>query len=326
MNAQELIRVASLWYEDGGIVLRAGNRLFRVYRGILIQQCEVFKDMFTVVQPSVSEEDMYDGCPLILLQDDVDEMEWFLKAIFDSRSLPNPEDGFDYRQLSSILRLSHKYDNAGLKRRTLQQFTASFMNSPLSSSRARPPCHMDLEDRLHCIPLCLETGALWLTPYAIIGMVDPEHQLEQKIVLRWKEHPQLIIQIFQGLRLHMTLIHRTLRKLSFQCSDRDEMCQTSVFLFNCELTRKLDDIVPGNHGIPIYLNMVMRDIKEALTRPDYYPRLGEACKKRIVSLIRECVVHEWAALPGMYGFGSWEELDALKAKALGESKKQRGLT
>ena len=40
-----------LWFEDGNIVLFAGDFQFRVYGGILAKLSPVFRDMFSVPQP-----------------------------------------------------------------------------------------------------------------------------------------------------------------------------------------------------------------------------------------------------------------------------------
>ncbi|KAH8823694.1 hypothetical protein DL96DRAFT_234995 [Flagelloscypha sp. PMI_526] len=67
MDVSNLRQVPDLWYPDGGIVLQAGNCLFRVYQGILSAQSSVFADMFNLAQSGDELVDQYDGQPLVVL-------------------------------------------------------------------------------------------------------------------------------------------------------------------------------------------------------------------------------------------------------------------
>ena len=74
------------WFEDGNIVLRAENTLFRVHKGLLQKQSALFDDLFSL---PISEDttDTYEGCPLIVVQETADEMEVFIRAIVDLTSV-----------------------------------------------------------------------------------------------------------------------------------------------------------------------------------------------------------------------------------------------
>lgn len=74
-------RVQELWFEDGNIVIQAGNSLYRVYRGVLATHSSVFKDMLSFPQPPDSE--LVEGCPIVRLPDSDREVTPFLKALFD---------------------------------------------------------------------------------------------------------------------------------------------------------------------------------------------------------------------------------------------------
>jgi hypothetical protein len=75
-------RHQELWFDDGNIVIQAGNTQFRVYRGVLAARSTVFQDMLSFPQPPDSE--LVEGCPLVQLHDSTAEVTVFLKAIFDS--------------------------------------------------------------------------------------------------------------------------------------------------------------------------------------------------------------------------------------------------
>ena len=77
-----LTRVQELWFEDGNLIIQAGNSQFRVYRGVLAARSSVFRDMLSFPQPPESE--LVEGCPVVLLHDSGAEVAVFLRAIFDS--------------------------------------------------------------------------------------------------------------------------------------------------------------------------------------------------------------------------------------------------
>lgn len=74
-------RHSNLYYPDGTIVLLADTTLFRVYKGVLSREAEVFRRMFEGSKYLLPVEEMYDGCPLVRLQDDPDLLTCFLKAL-----------------------------------------------------------------------------------------------------------------------------------------------------------------------------------------------------------------------------------------------------
>jgi hypothetical protein len=73
--------VQELWFDDGNIVLRAGDSLYRVYRGTLTSRSSVFQAMLSLAPPPNSE--LVEGCPLVELPDPEVEVTPFLRAIFE---------------------------------------------------------------------------------------------------------------------------------------------------------------------------------------------------------------------------------------------------
>lgn len=80
------------WYDDGNIVLEAELTQFRVYRGILCESSEVFKDLFSVPQPP-SAEVLVDGCPVVHLSDSADDLQHVLKALYQRTCVQVNDDG-----------------------------------------------------------------------------------------------------------------------------------------------------------------------------------------------------------------------------------------
>ncbi|KZT20216.1 hypothetical protein NEOLEDRAFT_1076080, partial [Neolentinus lepideus HHB14362 ss-1] len=66
-----------LWFDDGSVVLRAEDTLFRVHRSVLASRSPIFKDMFSV--PQSEGEETVEGCSVVQSQDRADEIETFLK-------------------------------------------------------------------------------------------------------------------------------------------------------------------------------------------------------------------------------------------------------
>ncbi|KAJ7610428.1 hypothetical protein FB45DRAFT_844566 [Roridomyces roridus] len=114
----ELVRVQDLWFPEGGLILQAGNRLFRVAGSILAARSSVFKDMLAIPQPET--QPTIEGCPIVVLHDESEDVEYFLKAIFDSRfSFERPPKPTKFVVVAGVLRLSTKYDVGYLRHRAL---------------------------------------------------------------------------------------------------------------------------------------------------------------------------------------------------------------
>ncbi|KAJ7697813.1 hypothetical protein B0H17DRAFT_1262024 [Mycena rosella] len=116
-------RVADLWFPDHGLVLQAGNRLFRVSGGILAARFPVFKDMLSFPQPE--DPPLMEGCPIVVLHDSPADAEYFLKAIFDSIFFERPPAPTTFSVVAGVLRLSTKYDVNYLRRRALLHLSSA---------------------------------------------------------------------------------------------------------------------------------------------------------------------------------------------------------
>jgi hypothetical protein len=77
-------RVEDLWFEDGNIILRAENSLFRIYSGLLAARSSVFRDMLAFPPPAEGNP-MTDDCHIVTVYDSAKDVTVFLKAIIDSR-------------------------------------------------------------------------------------------------------------------------------------------------------------------------------------------------------------------------------------------------
>lgn len=76
-------RPEKLWFEDGSVVLQAGNVQFKVHRSILAKHSSIFADLFRVPQP-VSEPTL-EGCPIVHLQDNPEDLKRVLLILYGDR-------------------------------------------------------------------------------------------------------------------------------------------------------------------------------------------------------------------------------------------------
>lgn len=72
------------WFEDGNIILEAELEQFKVYRGILAANSEVFRDMFALA--SSDGQSSVDGCPIVHLSDAAQDVRIVLGALHDFRT------------------------------------------------------------------------------------------------------------------------------------------------------------------------------------------------------------------------------------------------
>ncbi|KAJ7184903.1 hypothetical protein C8R46DRAFT_938879 [Mycena filopes] len=120
-TAPQPTREKSLWFPDATLVLQAGDRLYRVFPGILAAKSAVFQDMLAFPQPANGET--LDGCPLVRLSDRADDMTYFLKAIFHYDFFEAWPVLEEFSTFAAILRLSQKYQVDPLRARALMHLS-----------------------------------------------------------------------------------------------------------------------------------------------------------------------------------------------------------
>ena len=68
-----------LWYEDGTVVIIAGDVAFRLYKGVLARASPIFQDMFAIGQPGDAET--MDGCSVVRLSDSPVDLRYFFRVL-----------------------------------------------------------------------------------------------------------------------------------------------------------------------------------------------------------------------------------------------------
>ncbi|KAJ3558802.1 hypothetical protein NM688_g713 [Phlebia brevispora] len=98
----------SLWFDDGNIILRAEDTMFRVYRGVLCRASDVFKDLFDIPQPS--DPETIDGIPVVRMPDSALELADVLDILFNNTQFIKQDIKPQWAVVQSLMRLSSKYD------------------------------------------------------------------------------------------------------------------------------------------------------------------------------------------------------------------------
>ncbi|KAF8178642.1 hypothetical protein K438DRAFT_1769440 [Mycena galopus ATCC 62051] len=110
---------SDIWYEDGSLVLQAQKTQFRVHWGVLAKQSSFFRDM--QAQPLPSDRPTVDGCPVVELPEDVDEVEHLLTAVYDSTFLA--QIAVPLSSIAALIRLGRKYDFQNLLHSAVDRLT-----------------------------------------------------------------------------------------------------------------------------------------------------------------------------------------------------------
>lgn len=79
---EDIIR-SDIWFSDGNIVLVARGIAFKVHRGQLQRHSEVFRDLFSIPQPSGQNQALIDGCEWVELYDAPSDVLHLLSALYD---------------------------------------------------------------------------------------------------------------------------------------------------------------------------------------------------------------------------------------------------
>ncbi|KAJ7023079.1 hypothetical protein C8F04DRAFT_1135592 [Mycena alexandri] len=318
-------RVEELWFEDGNIVLQAGDSQFRVYRGILAVRSHVFQDMLSFPQPP--DSDLVDGCPLVHLPDSEIEVCFFLKAIFDPEFLMPFPSKTTFDAVTSCLRLSHKYGVDFLRRRALIHLSSGY-DTKLSRWDVADtfgggnqavddimswPWPQNPANEIYAIPLYREVGALWLLPSTFYNMSACFPRIGQAI-------------------FHGATNNGVLSKLSAE--DGAAFVKGSIIQTESTTTEILKFL-----SDPLHINGCSSPTECALKR---FKAIGETrlsitycnplaawsnwhlldgvCSVCLAKLRQEHQAARqafWDKLPGIYGLPPWEELEEMKAAAIG---------
>ncbi|KAJ4470453.1 hypothetical protein J3R30DRAFT_3537592 [Lentinula aciculospora] len=169
----ELHRHPDLWFDDGSVVCRAEDILFRIHISQMCRHSSFFRDMFSIGNPSKSVlgscihskggPNDFENCPLIELHDKADDVGNLFVALYDGPHFGN-NDQDDFRVVSGVLRLSTKYLIDSLREKAIAHLSIAWP-STLKSWDARE----DLA-RAYEIEIGTSGARLYPSPLAVINL------------------------------------------------------------------------------------------------------------------------------------------------------------
>ncbi|KAI0720786.1 hypothetical protein C8T65DRAFT_705656 [Cerioporus squamosus] len=166
------------WMEDGNLVLLASKVAFKVYRGLLAKQSPVFCNMFSAADAGTSNK--LEGCPVVEMHDSPEDLRHLLRAIYTASYT---ERYSDFHQLSSLVRLGHKYQIDDVQTQALAALQRYFAPSTFDDLE-RPEFHkFSCEERgIELIHLSRLTDTEVMLPIAFYFCVS----LGSEVVDGWR--------------------------------------------------------------------------------------------------------------------------------------------
>lgn len=331
------IQADGLWFEDGNLILKAENTLFRVYGGLLAARSSVFRDMLGFPPPEDGNATM-DGCPIVTVYDSAKDMAYFLRAVFDSRCASSmgttDPDSYSFSSttrssffepapaqtelpiLEGILRLSLKYDVKYLHRRALDHLLTTFPTTlkawkQRDDIRTIPPVD---NTPFAAFRLAREFDLVWLLPSIIYCICSHpfdktldhaswgEGESSERIELPWGDKRMCIL----GRQNVIMAQNRNALAMMKLASTTVADCSGET----CVSTRqRCADLVSGwdMAGLLDYFE----DNGE-----EYFPGLCTACRASFRALCAAQCQGMWNDLPNTFGLGDWETLEVERRRAM----------
>ncbi|KAH8826504.1 hypothetical protein DL96DRAFT_1681549 [Flagelloscypha sp. PMI_526] len=314
-------KVSDLWLEDGSLVIKAGNRLFKIHRSTLVAQSPVFADMLSF--PPAQNQEFLDGCPLVELPDDPEAVEFFLRAVTLPEFFLPPPAGTHYHIVAGVLRIAHKYDCSIFRRRALRHLSIRLPTTIIDHAHRdyiSKPLFKDYDSSetnaysLDLLSLLYEVEALWCLPthYQILTSWIPEHlpSVVNGAVLQsrhYKITSDMQITLIAGaefLRREIISLMDAFSSASPECAQKG--CQQP----RRKLLTRLMKLHPSKIMDP-WKNRWF-DL-EILTRYQFC----QFCLEKVEHDFQNLRKRAWDRLPLVFDLPSWGELNEMKQNAVG---------
>ncbi|KAK7028754.1 BTB domain-containing protein [Favolaschia claudopus] len=311
----DLIRAEDLWFEDCGLIIQAEKTIFRVSRDHLAVHSPVFKDMLSL--PTPKESDMMLGCPFVALPDSAEDIMVFLKALLYYDFFEPYPAPVSYAVLSSVLRMSHKYDLPALRKRALIHLSSQFptkLDDYESLLLQDPPeWYKELVDVDGCgfhslTVLACSLSIRWILPLAFYRVCEFSSEGQ---ILRSAHTLDDKIYLFTACRtLEGTSTTNILEFLwhAVLCVS-PETCSAGVQQLAARRMKEKSRIRPTTRAPYMPLDIWKLDDWNTL-------QVCAACLASMKAEHRVAKQAHWDSLPEMFGLPEWSELEKMKAEAL----------
>ncbi|KAI5887685.1 uncharacterized protein SCHCODRAFT_02638714 [Schizophyllum commune H4-8] len=242
--------IPDLWFPDGNIVIRVGERVCRVHQSILAANSPVLADMFSVPQPRDGE--MYEGLPMMSFPDPPEEVLHWLKSMLLLGYFEVYPSRIAQDKLLATLRLSHKYGVQSLRQRALYHLSIAFpdMGSDRAAASKSTPAAIDggrtVDFFCRVYAVALEIGARWLLPSVMYNIHSATYlDAEARARLPALMTSQAMLRLLEVGRL--VLAHFMPHKLAPVIQWEEEGDDVCAFGGECEdAVRRMGGIVCKN--------------------------------------------------------------------------------
>ncbi|KAF8987513.1 hypothetical protein BDQ17DRAFT_1393521 [Cyathus striatus] len=295
LDNEGIERHPEFYFHDGSVVILCLKELvsFRVHQSVLSRLSSFFAGMFDLPQPPNPE--LIDGCPIIKLEDTLQDIEDTLRAIYDPLFFdtiqPDTELGALIDAISGILRISTKYDMQSFRKKCMSIIKEKFPSTLegcdrliIASRKYEPRSFVKL------IPLARETELLEVLPWAYYLCTQMEtKKLMDDDILSWKDKALCLAgreilfnyQTTETHPFHFEFIR------SPQCASRCE--------FRSSLTRHDIDIFRQSpHPLDYYNFSELHVCSRCATHAEQQMRTGR--------------VKLWEDLPNIFRLGTWQSI------------------
>lgn len=234
------------------------------------------------------------------------------RFLHEDLGLESPQPTFF--QVSSVLRLAHKYNCVDLRTIALHRLSRGFpvdLNGVTSVVGGAIRDSMFPDNIFRLIPLCLEVNALWLLPFAFHLLAKSPTDHEETIFIRWIASPDIFLRAFRGFRrqaLWGAEFTSCFSLPSTPCSRKPfEGCaQVQLSIMAGFVSSIL------NQETPLGIHPITQSLWAAMANT-----LCPECVAALRQKIEGFSSSYWDALPAMYGLPAWDELKKMRGEALG---------
>ncbi|KAJ7078235.1 hypothetical protein C8R43DRAFT_1053405 [Mycena crocata] len=310
-------RAEGLWFDDCGLIIQAEQTIFRVSREFLAVRSPIFAGMLSMPTPKDAAT-MY-GCPFVHLPDSAEDIAHFLKALIYAEFFEPYPAVTTLAVISSVLRMSHKYEVDVLRKRALIHLSAIYPTTLTEYDRMADdscPWFPNASSQYFTvIMLARQVSALWLLPSAFYRTCNKIHT---EAIIGGGRFSSLStpdkIACVMGVRvLETTCASQALSFLS------DPLQIPGCALAGCTKSRlqcrfDAEDwraVSPREAtGLP-YLPLELWGTED-------WDRLQvcDHCLTLMKTSQLEARQSIWEQLPAIFGLPSWTELEKLKVEAL----------
>ncbi|KAH9487462.1 hypothetical protein JR316_0001538 [Psilocybe cubensis] len=304
--------VEDLWFEDGNLILKAENSLFKIYSGLLAARSSVFRDMLAFPPPAEGNATV-SGCPIVTVYDSAKDMGYFLRAVFDTSYFEPPPVQSELPIVEGVLRLSLKYDVQYLRRRALQHLLSTFPTTlehwkQRDTHRTIPPVD---NTPFAAFRLARQFELTWLLPsilYCISShpfekTLDKSTWGSEEITLSW---PDKRMCILGRQRIIMKQTQNALKMMKHAHTNAVEGCTSEM----CAATRQRCAQVLADWDMAGLLDY-FEDNADM-----YYSGFCARCRAAFKDLCASECQDLWDELPSMFDLPNWEVLEGLRRRSL----------